>query len=237
MGNKTNRNLLGIFALLAASFILLGCTSPPPAPVVCGTDVYSCQDGSYAARNPADNCQFTPCPQTPVCAREATLCSDGTYVGRNISKGCAFDACPPNPACPLGAKLCIDGSYVVRNPSKNCAFDTCPIVIAPPANVSNLAGVGDDCAGVAGIRCQLGLQCIISGQIGAYGTCTVPAPPLQNMTQCPSDRYTGCTDQIDPVCGKGVDDKATFRDYENACVACSVGTNAIGYYTGTCENQ
>jgi hypothetical protein len=235
MGAGNYKNLLGIFALLAASFILLGCTSPPP--MVCGTDVYHCQDGSYVTRDPANNCQFSSCPLPAACTQEAKLCSDGSYVSRNSSNNCAFDACPQTPACALGAKLCIDGSYVVRNPSKNCAFDACPVVFSPPENVSNLAGVGDDCAGVEGIRCQIGLQCIISGQIGAYGTCTLPAPPLQDMIQCPSERYTICTKQLDPVCGKGTDAKSTFRDYANACVACSTESNAIGYYTGTCENQ
>jgi len=248
MDNNNYRNLFGVLALLMAGFALSGCTGQPSVPnQVCSTDLYACQDGTSVARDPANNCQFATCPSPTVCTEEARVCPDGSYVGRNASKNCIFDSCPPQPACTADAKLCYDGTYVIRNSSKNCAFNACPIVIVPvpipeqnntiPAPInSSLAGVGEVCAGVEGLRCQFGLQCITSGH-GDYGTCTEPAPPSQDMQRCPEERYTACTNEISPVCGKGTDSKSTFRDYINACEACSASSNAIGYYTGTCENQ
>jgi len=251
MGNNIYRNVFGVFALLAAGFVLFGCTGAPAAntqgPAVCSTDLYQCQGGATVARDPANGCQFATCPAVNVCAQDATLCPDGSYVSRNSSKSCAFDACPAPAACMQGAKLCYGGSYVFRNSSKNCAFDACPIVAIPtPVPVQNnttqtpinssLANVGEACAGSEGIRCQYWLQCITSG-LGDYGTCTEPAPPSQDMQQCPTDRYATCTTDFTPVCGKGTDSKSTFRDYVNSCEACSIRSNAIGYYFGTCENQ
>lgn len=102
---------------------------------------------------------------------------------------------------------------------------------------SSLAVEGETCGGVAGITCQPGLQCITSGMIGAEGACSKPAPASQDLQQCPSQRNENCIVQINPVCGKGTDTKATFRDYINACEACSTRSNAVGYYMGTCENK
>jgi hypothetical protein len=238
MGNKLYKNLIGIFALLVAGFVLSGCTSqqPAPVPVVCGTDLYTCQDGTQVARNPNNGCQFAACPPLPACTEEAKLCSDGSYVSRNSSRNCEFNACPAPVACTQEAKLCSDGSYVGRNSSRNCAFDACPIVIQNNTN-QTLAAEGEVCAGAAGIRCQSGLQCIISASSGSETTCTVPAPPTNELNQCPGERYTVCTGEITPVCGKAVTGQASFRDYLNPCMACSTDSNAIGYYMGTCENQ
>ena len=213
MGNNIYKNLIGVFALLMVGFALSGCIGQP------------------AAQAP------TPPPaQVVKCGTDLYLCPSGAHVARDYASNCQFMPCPAPIACTQEAKLCSDGSYVSRNSSKSCAFDACPLVIPAP-NVSNLAAEGATCAGVAGIKCQYGLQCIISGQPGAEGTCTTPAPPLQAMKQCPEERYKTCTNELSPVCGKGTDSKATFRDYNNACEACSTSSNAIGYYTGTCENQ
>lgn len=252
MGNRNYKGIIGIFALFMAGFALFGCAGSPPAsanPLVCSTDLYHCQDGTYVARDPANSCLFTTCPDPTVCTADALACPDGSYVSRNSSKNCIFDACPSPTACTQDTKLCFDGSYVSRNASRNCAFNYCPIVIVPtptpvqnntnqtqPQTNSSFAGVGDVCAGTEGIRCQFGLQCITSGH-GDYGTCTEPAPPSQDMVQCPTDRYSTCTAEINPVCGKGTDSKSTFRDYINPCEVCSTSSNAIGYYMGTCENQ
>ena len=209
MGNEIYKNLIGVFALLMVGFALFGCTSQPAVPVQ---------------------------PPT-VCSKDLYSCPDGTQVARNPENSCQFIACPQPLVCTMEAKLCSDGSYVSRNSSRNCAFDACPVVANPAPNVSNLAPVGANCAGAAGIRCQEGLQCIISGQPNADGTCTTPAPPQQSMKQCPEERYSNCTNELSPVCGRGTDSKATYRDYHNACEACSTSSNSIGYYAGTCENQ
>jgi len=273
MTSNSYKNLIGIFALLAAGILLSGCTNQQPAPVptACGTDLYACSDGSHVARNPDNNCNFNACPSPATCAAGTTPCYDGSYVSRNLSKNCAYDSCPAPVACPADAKLCpdgtavgrnssnncafeacpiptactnelklcYDGSYVSRNLSKQCIFDTCQDTIIPDLNQTNssLAAEGETCAGVAGIKCQSGLQCIISGQPGAEGACNPPAPPTNEMQQCPSTRNTVCTDEVNPVCGKLGTEQAGFRDYTNPCKACATDSNAIGYYMGTCENQ
>ena len=240
MGNGSYKNPIGIFALIMAGILLFGCASQPSAPVpnstACGTDLHLCQDGTHVARDAANNCQFAACPSA-ACATDTRACPDGSHVSRNPSNNCEFNACTPSTACTMEAKLCSDGSYVGRNSSKNCTFDACPVVIAPAANDSNLAAEGASCAGAAGIICQSGLQCITSGQPGADGTCTAPAPPTQNLQRCPTERYIVCTADTNPVCGEQATNQAAFRDYTNPCEACSIRSNAIGYYMGTCENQ
>ena len=245
---KLNRNMIGVFALLMASLVFLGCTGQPsvpvqqpaPNPAVCATDLHLCPDGTSVARDPANGCQFIACPQPAACPADSQLCPDGSYVSRNASKNCAFDDCQNITVCTMDARSCPDGSYVARNVSKNCAFDDCPLIANQTQNNSvnsTLAGEGADCAGASGIGCQPGLQCITSGQQGAPGTCTAPAPASQDLVQCPSVRNTACAADINPVCGKGTDAKATFRDYANPCVACSTSSNAIGYYMGACANK
>lgn len=213
MGNNSYASLFVFFALLTAGLVLFGCVSQPQAPVQ------------------------QPVPSPRVCSTDRYLCPDGTGVSRVPANDCQFAACPAPAPCTMEAKLCSDGSYVSRNISKSCMFDACPLAVIPPLNNTTLAAEGENCAGAAGIICQSGLQCIISGQIGADGTCTAPAPASTDLKQCPSERYANCTGEIAPVCGKGTDTKSTFRDYINACTACSTSSNAIGYYPGTCENQ
>jgi hypothetical protein len=217
-----------IIMAILAGLLLFGCTSQPQAPVpnstavTCAADLHTCPDGTYVARDPANNCQFQSCNQPAACTQEAKLCPDGSYVSRNSSKNCAFNDCPP-----------------VQTPAGNLSNQTFP----PQQNETNqtlnnstLAAEGESCAGVAAIACQPGLQCITSGQPGAYGTCTTPAPSSQDLQQCPSVRYANCTSESSPVCGKLVDAPG-FRDYPNACQACSTSSNAIGYYVGTCANK
>ena len=101
---------------------------------------------------------------------------------------------------------------------------------------SDFAAEGDMCGGSAGIQCLPGLQCITSGGIG---TCTVPAP-TEEFHICPSQRGDACTAEYRPVCGRmvGADPEvAGYREYGNACTACSKSSNAIGYYDGTCESR
>ena len=215
MGNTVYKNLTGIIALLLVGFALFGCIGQPAVP----------------AQLPAQ------VPVPTVCGKDLQTCPDGTQVARNPANDCQFIACPQPLVCTMEAKLCSDGSFVSRNWSRNCAFNPCPVVTNSTLNASNLAPVGASCAGAAGIKCQVGLQCIISGQPNADGTCTTPAPALQSMKQCPNERYSNCTNDISPVCGKAVTAQAAFRDYNNACEACSTSSNAIGYYAGTCENQ
>lgn len=102
---------------------------------------------------------------------------------------------------------------------------------------SSLAAEGETCAGALGINCQPGLQCLTSGQIGAIGSCAKPVESTQDLQRCPNDRNTVCTAENNPVCGKQGTEQSTFRDYINACEACSIRSNAIAYYTGTCENK
>jgi len=69
---------------------------------------------------------------------------------------------------------------------------------------------------------------------------TQKARDPKTLYDCPSVRYPFCTNETDPVCGRVVDPTSSasvFQDYKNPCVACSVGTNAIAYYIGTCAGR
>jgi len=69
---------------------------------------------------------------------------------------------------------------------------------------------------------------------------TQKARDPQTLYDCPSIRYSYCTDEIDPVCGRLVDPSASlsaYMDYQNPCKACSVGANAIAYYVGDCLSR
>lgn len=66
------------------------------------------------------------------------------------------------------------------------------------------------------------------------------ARDTKRLYDCPSVRYPYCTNETDPVCGRVVDPTSSasvFQDYKNPCIACSVGTNAIAYYIGTCAGR
>lgn len=60
------------------------------------------------------------------------------------------------------------------------------------------------------------------------------------LYDCPSERATVCTKELDPVCGRVVDPSSSasvFNDYANSCIACSTDSNAIAYYIGTCAER
>ena len=100
---------------------------------------------------------------------------------------------------------------------------------------SDYAQEGDTCGGT-NKPCEPGLQCITSGGIGS---CTVPVAN-EEFRICPSQRGEVCTMEYNPVCGRMVGatpDVAGYREYGNACTACSKSSNAIGYYEGTCESR
>ena len=103
---------------------------------------------------------------------------------------------------------------------------------------SNFAGEGEMCGGSLK-QCEPGLQCITSGGYNQIGSCTAPAAP-DEFHICPSQRGDACTADYNPVCGRmvGADPEvAGYREYGNACTACSKSSNAIGYYEGTCESR
>eukprot|EP00808_Paulinella_micropora_P030649 g50974.t1 len=104
----------------------------------CTQDVRACPDGSYAGRDPNDQCQFRACPSTgPACYSDVFVCSEGTILTRDASNYCQFPACPcgageewdaykqivattcaaPN-ACPSGKKC-------VQFPGTRCLFSPC----------------------------------------------------------------------------------------------------------------
>lgn len=100
---------------------------------------------------------------------------------------------------------------------------------------SSFGAAGDTCGGSTK-PCEPGLQCITSGGIGS---CTVPVAS-DEFHVCPSQRGEVCTAEYNPVCGRlagGDTEVAGFREYGNACTACSKSSNAIGYYEGTCESR
>ena len=102
------------------------------------------------------------------------------------------------------------------------------------------AGVGLACGGASGAECEPGLQCITTGAPNAEGTCTVPAPPTQELQTCPSQRNETCQPENNPVCGRlvgGSGEVEGYRDYSGPCAACSASSNAIGYYYGTCAQK
>lgn len=60
------------------------------------------------------------------------------------------------------------------------------------------------------------------------------------LYDCPSVRFPYCTNESDPVCGRLVDPSASlsaYMDYQNPCMACSAGANAIAYYVGDCKSK
>ena len=100
---------------------------------------------------------------------------------------------------------------------------------------SDYAAAGDTCGGSTK-PCEPGLQCITSGGIGS---CTMPVAS-EEFRICPSERGDVCTAEYNPVCGRMVvagPEVAGYREYGNACTACSKSSNAIGYYEGTCASR
>lgn len=128
----------------------------------------------------------------------------------------------------IAAFQCDTGLICVLEASYPDAGGTC-------RNESGYGKEGDTCGGSTK-PCMPGLQCITSGGIG---TCTTPVPS-EEFHICPSERGDYCTAEYNPVCGRmvGADPEvAGYREYGNACTACSKSSNAIGYYEGTCESR
>jgi len=61
------------------------CRCPP---LVCGSDTFTCPDGTIAKRDLLNNCDFEPCPtlfptfSPDSCPDDMFQCPDGTFVGR-----------------------------------------------------------------------------------------------------------------------------------------------------------
>lgn len=81
--------------------------------------------------------------------------------------------------------------------------------------------------------------------IYADGTCnannlTAKAKKTDVLYFCPEIRFSSCTKEYDPVCGRIVDAGSSlsfFRDFGNPCTACAKDSNAIAYYIGTCASS
>ncbi len=64
--------------------------------IVCAMDVFECEDGSFVSRDPANNCEFSPCSEKEpmICTMDAKQCPDGSFVGRDGDNNCEFFPCP-----------------------------------------------------------------------------------------------------------------------------------------------
>jgi len=82
-----------------SSCTLMACPEPEEPEVACAADVQECADGSYASRDPANNCAFRLCPEEELaCAMDVSECPDGTFASRDPGNNCEFKSCPEAPA-------------------------------------------------------------------------------------------------------------------------------------------
>eukprot|EP01129_Flabellula_baltica_P006137 TRINITY_DN2269_c0_g3_i1.p1 TRINITY_DN2269_c0_g3~~TRINITY_DN2269_c0_g3_i1.p1 ORF type:complete len:271 (-),score=46.47 TRINITY_DN2269_c0_g3_i1:32-844(-) len=91
--------------------------------IICGTDTYTCSDGSIVSRDPDNGCAFEDCPS--VCAPGTIQCADGSTISRDPDNNCNFPQCP---SCETDTMTCDDGTVLSRNISNSCQFPECPVI-------------------------------------------------------------------------------------------------------------
>ncbi|MCX6769098.1 MAG: DUF333 domain-containing protein [Candidatus Micrarchaeota archaeon] len=98
------------------------------------------------------------------------------------------------------------------------------------------AALGGFCGGIASFQCQEGLVCRLDGSYPDSGGLCVEPNTASEFKQCLANRQQLCTQEYAPVCGRAGETPSmyNFVDYPNACVACSTGSGARGYFDGTC---
>lgn len=108
-----------------------------------------------------------------------------------------------------------------------------------------LANEGGACGGAAGTICEGGPECMAEpANENAPAAACSPAPgfpgkPDDTFFICPEARPDKCTEEYNPVCGQAVQVGSVvyFKNYGNECMACSKGSNAVGYLMGTCNSH
>jgi putative hemolysin len=214
---------LAILGILAVALLLLGCAAPQSGPG---------KQNSTPPPPPAANSTNITVPPPPPSENQTEIA---------------------NPA----SKYCVDRGFelvIKSSPSGQigyCVFangNECEewAYFRGECNESQTprkpAGEGEFCGGIAGFACQSGLNCQLEGTYpDAGGRCVKPGQTSENIFfVCPPERNDACTMEYLPVCGRaasGSPEVAGYGEYSNACVACSRGSNAIGYYLGTCLSR
>lgn len=215
---------LAILGILAVALLLLGCAAPQSGPG---------KQNDALPQPPAPNgTDINPPPppssenQTEIANPASKFCMEKGFelVVRNSDSGqigyCIF----------ANGNECEEWAYF----RGECNESQTP---------RKPAGEGEFCGGIAGVACQSGFNCQLEGTYpDAGGRCVKPGQMSDNtFYSCPSQRNVACTQEaVSPVCGRmvsGGSEVSGYKDYANACEACSTQSNAIGYYLGTCLSK
>ena len=111
---------------------------------VCAQDVQQCPDGSYVARDPANNCNFKPCP-TRICPDPIMpACASGTTPEKKSDeKNCVYYYCKTIPCPEVSKPVCADGqSMTTKHDDKGCitGYECVSITTSDQSSQSSVTG-------------------------------------------------------------------------------------------------
>ena len=200
--------LIGFFAIAAILF-LAGCISSPQ-------NAQAPQENVTGA--PASN---TTTPPTQMANPASVYCTNNKGNRLEIREGAAGQV---GYCIFRNGRECEEWAYFRGECNEN-------------GTVQKKASLGGFCGGIAGFQCQDGLVCRLDGSYPDSGGLCVEPYTRSEFKPCPDSRQQMCTQEYAPVCGRAGETPSqyNFVDYPNACVACSTGSGALGYFDGTCK--
>jgi hypothetical protein len=237
-----------LLALLGALLLISSCQNKQGT---CTEEAKLCPDGSSVARDPGNNCEFTPCQEIKAakCSDTVFMCPDGRIVYQDPLDNCEFAPCNKpgevknlehsrlhterdTAVCKTLMFLCVEGAIPFYDET-GCGCESINPRKYVSASLEECKTIRFACEeGTIHFMSELGCGCEFDWQ-------SAGAPEYITENYCdPSNRPKFCTMEFDPVCGWFAPNIQCLQypcaaNFGNACSAC-VDKNVAYWTAGKC---
>ncbi|MBI2542251.1 hypothetical protein HYV80_06085 [Candidatus Woesearchaeota archaeon] len=114
----------------------------------CPADAQQCPDGSYAARDPNNNCNFKPCQEIKCREPTTPICASGQILQKKADgNGCVYYYCEQMPCAEIAKPACAEGQSLTAKYDENkcvASYECVSVTTSASITGSVIAGTYDD---------------------------------------------------------------------------------------------